>query len=72
MDRWDKYFNPDSPTWTVCILRIIKDPITQIAAFKAGEIDFIASFQPRAREHSEGPDAEAQIMTGPETTPMVA
>ena len=53
-------------------IHVIKDLITQVAALKAGEIDMILSFSP---EHvdtlkAEGPDAK--IMTGPETTPMMA
>ena len=45
MDRWDKYFKSGQPYVDRVHLRIIKDPITQIAAFKAGEIDMILSAQ---------------------------
>jgi peptide/nickel transport system substrate-binding protein len=54
------------------MIRTIKDPITQIAAFKAGEIDFIASFSPEHVDTLKTQVPEAQILTGKETTPMVA
>ena len=46
MDRWEKYFKPEQPYLARVIVRVIKDPISQIATFNAGEIDFIASFTP--------------------------
>ena len=46
MDRFDKYFDPGLPLLDRVIIRVIKDPVTEMAAFKAGEIDFIASFSP--------------------------
>jgi ABC-type transport system substrate-binding protein len=46
MDRWDKYFKPQQPYLDRVLIRVIKDPITQMAAFKAGEIDMILSFTP--------------------------
>ncbi len=36
------------------MIRVIKDPVTEMAAFNAGEVDFIASFSPGARRHDEG------------------
>lgn len=71
MDRFDKYFKPGQPYLDRVLIRIIRDPITQIAAFKAGEIDFIASFSPEHVATLKAQVPEAQIMTGPETTPMV-
>jgi peptide/nickel transport system substrate-binding protein len=44
MDRFDKYFEPGIPYLDRVVIRVIKDPVTQMAAFKAGEIDFIADF----------------------------
>ena len=44
MDRFDKYFEPGVPLLDRVVIRTIKDPVTQMAAFKAGEIDFIADF----------------------------
>ena len=38
-------------------IRIIKDPLTQMAAFSAGEVDFIASFCP---EHVDTLKAQAR------------
>jgi glycosyltransferase involved in cell wall biosynthesis len=46
MDRWDKYFKPGQPYVDRVLLRIVKDPLTQVAALKAGEIDMILSFSP--------------------------
>ena len=46
MDRFDKYFVAGQPYLDRVVIRVIKDPVTQMAAFKAGEVDFIASFSP--------------------------
>lgn len=72
MSRWDKYFRPGQPYVDRVLVRIIKDPITQMAAFKAGEIDMILSFTPEHVETLQQHNPAAQIMTGPETTPMIA
>jgi peptide/nickel transport system substrate-binding protein len=72
MDRWDKYFKSGQPYVDRVHLRIIKDPITQIAAFKAGEIDMILSFSPEHVSTLEAQVPGVKIMTGPETTPMAA
>jgi len=72
MERFDKYFVPGLPYLDRVVIRTIKDPVTEMAAFKAGEIDFIASFSP---EHVDTPTAQspaAVVMTGKETTPMLA
>jgi len=42
-----------------------------MAAFKAGEIDFLASFSPEHVDTLQAQNPGAQIMTGKETTPMV-
>ena len=72
MDRFDKYFEPGLPYLDRVMIRVIKDPVTQMAAFKAGEIDFIADFSPEHVETLRAQNPRAQIMTGKETTPMVA
>ena len=54
------------------MIRTIKDPVTEMAAFKAGEIDFIASFSPEHVDTLKAQNPKAQIMTGKETTPMLA
>src|SRR4029450_12266545 len=71
MDRFDKYFIPGQPILDRVVIRVIKDPVTELAAFKAGEIDFIASFSPEHVDNLRAQVANAQIMTGKETTPMV-
>src|SRR5207244_6995255 len=53
-------------------IRVIKDGVTEMAAFKAGEIEFIASFSPDHGETLKAQNPRAQIMTGKETTPMLA
>ena len=72
MERFDKYFKPDRPLLDRIVIRTIKDPITEMAAFKAGEIDFIASFSPEHVDTLKAQSPTANIMTGKETTPMVA
>src|SRR5262249_49995551 len=47
-------------------------PGREMAAFKNGEIDFIASFSPEHVDTMKAQSPRAQIMTGKETTPMVA
>ncbi len=72
MDRFDKYFEPGRPYLDRIMIRVIKDPVTEMAAFKAGEIDFIASFSPDHVDTLKAQNPKASIMTGKETTPMVA
>jgi len=72
MDRFDKYFEPGLPYLDRVVIRVIKDPITQMAAFNAGEIDFIADFSADHVDTLRAKNPRAQIMTGKETTPMVA
>src|SRR5262245_38361218 len=72
MYRFDKYFEPGLPYVDRVSIRVIKDPVTQMAAFKAGEIDFIADFSPEHVDTLRAQNPRAQIMTGKETTPMVA
>src|SRR5213596_1675403 len=72
MDRFDKYFEPGLPYLDRVVIRTIKDPVTQMAAFKAGEIDFIADFSAEHVDTLRGQNPRAQVMTGKETTPMVA
>jgi peptide/nickel transport system substrate-binding protein len=72
MDRFDKYFRPGLPHLDRVHVRVIKDPLTQMAAFHAGEIDFIASFSPEHLDTLKAQDPKALVMSGKETTPMVA
>jgi hypothetical protein len=43
-----------------------------MAAFKAGEVDMLLSFSPEHVSTLQAENPAAQIMTGKETTPMVA
>ncbi|MGH7306883.1 MAG: ABC transporter substrate-binding protein, partial [Candidatus Rokuibacteriota bacterium] len=72
MERFDKYFIPGQPYLDRIQIRVIKDPVTQMAAFTAGEVDFIASFSPEHVDSMKAQVPKAQIMTGKETTPMMA
>jgi peptide/nickel transport system substrate-binding protein len=72
MDRFDKYFRSGLPLLDRVEIRTIKDPVTQMAAFKAGEVDFIASFSPEHVETLKAQNPGAQALTGKETTPMLA
>src|SRR5438477_4887252 len=72
MDRFDKYFEPGLPYLDRVLIRVIKDPVTEMAAFKAGEIDFIASFSPEHVDTMKANNPKAMVMTGKETTPMLA
>ena len=72
MDRFDKYFEPGRPYLDRIMIRVIKDPVTEMAAFKNGEIDFIASFSPDHVSTLKAQNPNANVMTGKETTPMVA
>src|SRR6266540_2359516 len=72
MERFDKYFMPGLPYLDKVMIRVIKDPVTEMAAFKAGEVDFIASFSPEHVDTMKTQNPKAQIMTGKETTPMMA
>lgn len=72
MDRFEDYYQEGKPHLDRIIIRIIKDPVTQMAAFKSGEIDFIASFSPEHVDTIQSQNPDAQILTGKETTPMVA
>src|SRR6266498_2246830 len=72
MERFDKYFMPGLPYLDKVLIRVIKDPVTEMAAFNAGEVDFIASFSPEHVDTMKVTKPKAQIMTGKETTPMMA
>jgi peptide/nickel transport system substrate-binding protein len=72
MERFDKYFQPGLPYLDKVIVRVIKDPVAEMAAFKAGEVDFIASFSPEHVDTMKAQNPKALIMTGKETTPMMA
>src|SRR3989441_8727352 len=72
MDRFDKYFEPGLPYLDRVMIRVIKDPVTEMAAFKAGEVDFIASFSPEHVDTMKAQNPRALIMTWKETTPMLA
>jgi peptide/nickel transport system substrate-binding protein len=72
LERWEKYFKPGLPYLDRIHIRVIKNPMTQLAAFQAGEIDFIASLSPEHVDTLRAQNADALLLTKRETTPMVA
>src|SRR5947209_1126002 len=72
MDRFDKYYDQGFPYLARVVILVIKDPITQMETFKAGEMDSIVDCSPEHVETLKAQNPRAQIMTGKETTPMVA
>src|SRR5262249_46621736 len=72
MDRFDKYFEPGLPYLNRVVIRVIKDPVTQMAAFKAGEIDLLADASADHVDTVRAQNPRAQSTTGKETTAMVA
>jgi peptide/nickel transport system substrate-binding protein len=72
MERWEKYFKPGLPYLDRIQIRVIKEPLSQVAAFQAGEIDLIASLTPEHMHTIKDRNPNAIIMTKKETTPMVA
>lgn len=72
IDRFDKYFEPGLPYLDRVVIRAIKDPVTQMAAIKNGEVDFIAAFSPEHVDTLKAQSPRVQLLTGKETTPMVA
>ncbi len=72
MDCFDGYHFKGRPYLDRVHVRVIKDPVTQMAAFKAGEIDFIASFTPEHVGTLKKQNPGAIVMSGKETPPMVA
>src|SRR5262249_26264264 len=72
MDRFDKYFEPGVPYLDRVVIRVIKDPVTQMAAFKAGEVDFIAGFPVDQVDTLPAPNPRGHLIAGHETQPRVA
>ena len=72
MERFDKYFVPGLPYLDKVVIRVIKEPVAEMAAFKNGEVDFIASFSPDHVDTMKAQNPKALILTGKETTPMLA
>src|SRR5262245_9620382 len=71
MDRFERYHEPGLPYLDRVLIRVIKDPVTQMAAFKAGEIDFIADFSADHVDTMRAQYPRGQIMIGQETLTMV-
>src|SRR5207245_11707636 len=70
--RMEKYGRPRRRWLARGVTLVIKHPMTEMAAFKAGEVDFIASFSPEHGDTMKALNPSALIMTGKETTPMLA
>src|SRR5438132_1519370 len=68
----DCYSDAWQPNLARVMTREIKDPSTLMAVFKPGELYVIANRSPEHVDTSRAQNPRAQILTGKETTPMVA
>ncbi len=69
--RNEHYWKKGLPYLDKVVFRVLTDPMTQVSALKAGEVDLINSFSPELVRVVEK-DRNLTVLTGPETTPMVA
>lgn len=69
--RNEHYWKKGLPYLDKVVFRVLTDPMTQVSALKAGEVDLINSFSPELVRVVEK-DRNLTLLTGPETTPMVA
>lgn len=69
--RNEHYWKPGLPYLDKVVFRILTDPMTQVSALRAGEVDLINSLSPELVRVVER-DRNLTVLTGPETTPMVA
>ena len=69
--RNEHYFKPGLPYLDKVVFKILSDPMTQVSALKAGEVDMLNSVSPelvRVLERDRG----VSVLGGLQTTPMVA
>jgi peptide/nickel transport system substrate-binding protein len=69
--RNEDYFKPGLPYLDKVVFKILSDPMTQVSALKAGEVDMLNSVSPelvRVLERDRG----VSVLGGLQTTPMVA
>jgi peptide/nickel transport system substrate-binding protein len=69
--RNEDYFKPGLPYLDRVVFKILTDPMTQVSALRAGEVDMLNSVSPelvRVLERDRG----VSVLSGLQTTPMVA
>jgi ABC-type transport system substrate-binding protein len=69
--RNEQYFKPGLPHLDRVVFKVLTDPMTQVSALRAGEVDMLNSVSPelvRVLERDRG----VTVLSGLETTPMVA
>jgi len=69
---FDKYFEPGLPYVDRVIIRVIKDPVTQDGRVQGQRDRLHRRLLGRSRRHPPRAEPTRQIMTGKETTPMMA
>jgi ABC-type transport system substrate-binding protein len=69
--RNENYWKKGLPYLDKVVFRVLADPMTQVSALRAGEVDLINSLSPELVRVVEK-DRNLTVLTGPETTPMVA
>jgi ABC-type transport system substrate-binding protein len=69
--RHEHYWKKGLPYLDRVVFRVLADPMTQVSALRAGEVDLINSLSPELVRVVER-DRNLTVLTGPETTPMVA
>jgi peptide/nickel transport system substrate-binding protein len=71
LERNEHYFKPGLPYLDKVVFKVLTDPMTQVSSLRAGEVDMLNSVSPelvRVLERDKG----ATVLSGLETTPMVA
>jgi peptide/nickel transport system substrate-binding protein len=69
--RNEHYWKKDLPYLDKVIFKVLPDPMTQVSALKAGEVDLLNSVSPELVRVLER-DRNITVLSGVETTPMVA
>lgn len=68
--RNEHYFKKGLPYLDKVIFKVLTDPMTQVSAIRAGEVDLLNSVSHELVRILEK-DKNITVLTGPETTPMV-
>jgi peptide/nickel transport system substrate-binding protein len=69
--RNENDFKKDLPYLDKVVFKVLTDPMTQVSAFRAGEVDLLNSLSPELVRALER-DRSVAVLSGVQTTPMVA
>jgi peptide/nickel transport system substrate-binding protein len=69
--RNENYFKKDLPYLDKVVFKVLTDPMTQVSALRAGEVDLLNSVSPELVRVLER-DRSVTVLSGVQTTPMVA